>query len=79
MKVLELASENGEYKWDSEQLRIQHPYLSLGQIHSALAYYYDHKDEVDHDIERRRQYAEQMREAAGPSPLAARLKSEGLI
>lgn len=79
MKVLELAVENVEYKWDSEQLQIQHPYLTLGQIHSALGYYYDHKDEIDRDIERRRQFVREMREKAGPSPLAAKLKSEGLI
>ena len=79
MKVLELATENVEYKWDSEQLQIQHPYLTLGQVHCALAYYYDHKDEVDRDIERRRQFVEEMRKKAGPSPLAAKLKSEGLI
>ena len=47
MKVLELATENVEYKWDSEQLQIQHSYLTLGQIHSALAYYYDHKEEIE--------------------------------
>lgn len=79
MKVLELAIENVEYKWDSEQLQIQHPYLTLGQIHSALGYYYNHKDEIDRDIERRRQFVREMRERAGASPLAAKLKSEGLI
>src|SRR5262249_23089218 len=28
---------------DIEEIRDQYPDLSLGQIHSALAYYYDHK------------------------------------
>jgi hypothetical protein len=53
--------------------------LSRAQICSALAYYWDHKDEVDRDIERRRQFVEEMQKKAGPSPLAAKLKSEGLI
>src|SRR5579871_6750003 len=34
-------------------------HLSLAEIHSALAYYYDHKDEIDSDIEEDR-LAEEM-------------------
>jgi len=26
-------------------------FLTLGQIHSALAYYFDHQDEVNSDLE----------------------------
>jgi uncharacterized protein (DUF433 family) len=29
-----------------------YPHLSMAQIHAALAYYYDHKDEIDADIAR---------------------------
>jgi uncharacterized protein (DUF433 family) len=28
------------------------PYLSLGQIHSALAYYFDHQRQIDRAIQR---------------------------
>jgi hypothetical protein len=37
-----------------------HPYLTLGQIHSALAYYWDHQEELEQDIERRLAGAEQL-------------------
>jgi hypothetical protein len=33
----------------------------LPQIYSALAYYFEHKDEIDADMERRERYAEEMR------------------
>jgi uncharacterized protein (DUF433 family) len=34
-------------------------HLTLGEVHAALAYYYDHKDEIDRDIiETDRQAAE---------------------
>jgi uncharacterized protein (DUF433 family) len=39
MKVIELVLETTAYGWSPEELHFQHPYLSLGQIHSALAYY----------------------------------------
>ena len=38
MKVVELVVERMAYGWSPEELYFQHPYLSLGQIHSALAY-----------------------------------------
>jgi uncharacterized protein (DUF433 family) len=79
MKVVELVMAQMAHGWSPEELHFQHPYLTLGQIHSALAYYWDHKDELDADIERRWQWAEQARQHAGPSPLAAKLRAQGLL
>lgn len=31
---------------------IQHPHLSLAQIHAGLAYYYDHKEVFDMEIQK---------------------------
>lgn len=77
MKVVELVLAQLAHGWSPEELHFQHPYLSLGQIHSALAYYWDHKAELDADIERRRQYAEEERSNAGPSSLATKLREQG--
>ncbi len=33
--------------WTPEEVLIAHPYLTLAQIHAALAYYFDHADEVE--------------------------------
>lgn len=79
MKVVELVMAQIAHGWSPEELHFQHPYLSLGQIHSALAYYWDHKAELDADIEQRWQWAEQMRREAGPSSLAAKLRAQGLL
>jgi uncharacterized protein (DUF433 family) len=78
LKVVELVMAQIAYGWSPEELHFQHPYLTLGQIHSALAYYWDHREELDADIERRRQYAEEERRKAGPSPLAAKLHEQKL-
>jgi uncharacterized protein (DUF433 family) len=53
MKVVELVVEQQAYGWSPEELHFQHPYLTLGQIHSALAYYWDRCAELDRDIRRR--------------------------
>jgi len=79
MKVIELVLERIAYGWSAEELRFQHPHLTLGQIHSALAYYWDHQETLDQDIERRLQVVDQIQGSRGPSPLVARLKAKGLI
>ena len=79
MKVVELVMGQLAHGWSPEELFFQHPYLTLGQIHAALAYYWDHKQELDTDIERRWQFAEKARQQAGPSPLAAKLRAQGLL
>jgi len=79
MKVIELVLERMAYGWSPEELHFQHPSLTLGQIHSALAYYWDHQEDLDRDIERRLQRVDQTRRAAAPSPLAARLRAQGLL
>jgi uncharacterized protein (DUF433 family) len=77
MKVVELVMAQQAHGWSPEELHFQHPYLSLGQIHAALSYYWDHRQELDADIARREQFAQTAREQAGPSRLAARLHAEG--
>ena len=55
-KVVELVVEKMAYGWSPEEFHLQHPYLSLGQIYSAFAYYWDHVDEINQDIQRRAEY-----------------------
>jgi uncharacterized protein (DUF433 family) len=79
MKVVELVLAHLAYGWSPEELHFQFPHLSLGQIYSALAYYWDHQEELDRDVERRLEAVNQTRQALGPSPLVARLKAKGLL
>lgn len=51
-KVVEVVLDKIAHGWSPEEMRFQHPHLSLAQIHSALAYYYDHADKIDAQIER---------------------------
>lgn len=51
-KVKEVVLDEVAHGWDAREIHRQHPHLSLSQIHSAFAYYYDHKAEIDHQIQR---------------------------
>jgi len=79
MKVIELVLEKIAYGWSPEELHFQHPYLTLGQVYSALACYWDHQEELDKDIERRLEFVDRVQRAMGASPLVARLKAKGLL
>lgn len=78
-KVIELVLEKVAYGWSPEELHFQHPYLTLGQIHSALAYYWDHQEALDLDIEHRLECVDGIQREMQPTPLLARLKAQGLV
>lgn len=77
-KVVEVALDKLAYGWSPEEMHFQHPHLSLAQIHSALAYYYENQEKLDAEIERRRERSESLlKEIAKPTSrnvLADRLK-----
>ncbi len=79
MKVVELISAHQAYGWSPPELHFQFPHLSMSQIHSTLAYYWDHKEELDADIKQRLEYADRSRREASPSPLAKKLRAQGLL
>jgi uncharacterized protein (DUF433 family) len=51
----------------------QFPHLTLASVYAALAYYHDHKQEIDADIEEGQRFVEEMR-AQNPSLLAQKLE-----
>jgi len=78
-RVVDIVLDQQVQGWTPEQMREQHPHLSLAQIHAALAYYHCHKAELDAAIERGLKMVDELRAAAGESPVARRLRSEGLL
>jgi uncharacterized protein (DUF433 family) len=73
MRVVALVMAQRANGWSPEELHFQFPHLPLGHIHSALAYYWDHKAELDADIDRETEYVKEARREAGPSVIAAKL------
>ena len=68
-KVIEIALDRLAHHWDADEIQRQHPHLSPAQIYSALDYYYDHKAEMDREIEDQLQRVETVRNVLGPSPI----------
>lgn len=76
MKVIELVLEKQANGWSAEELHFQFPYLSLGQIYSALAYYADHQEELDRDIQQRLAFVDQLRAQTPETALHERVRAQ---
>jgi uncharacterized protein (DUF433 family) len=66
-KVLHLAAEHYHHGWTAEELLRQHPELRPEQVYAALAYFYDHYDELVAEMESSAAAAEAARQAKGMS------------
>ncbi len=72
MKVVEIIIAQKAYSWSPEEIHFQYPHLSMSQIYSALAYYWDYRSEMDLDIQKRFDFAENLHQQAEPLNLASR-------
>jgi uncharacterized protein (DUF433 family) len=74
-KVVEVVQDKIAYGWSPEEIHFQHPHLSLSQIHSALAYYYENKERLDAEIERDYQAAKSLRSKLSTPALRQKLQA----
>ena len=74
-KVVEIVMDKLAWNWTPEQLQAQHPHLSLSEIHSALTYYYDHREEIDEQIRQYNDEVESIRAKHGSAGLADSLRA----
>jgi uncharacterized protein (DUF433 family) len=75
MKVIEIVMAQRAHGWSPEELSFQFPHLSMGQIHGALAYYWDNQERLDEEIAASVSLAESLRSDAGQSALTRRLSA----
>ena len=59
-----------------DQIVEQLSHLSLGQVHAALSYFFDHREQILQELRDDENFVRLMRERSGPGPLALR-RGEG--
>ncbi|MEK6304596.1 MAG: DUF433 domain-containing protein [Acidobacteriota bacterium] len=74
-KVIEVVCDKLAHSSSPEDIHSQHPHLTLAQIHSALAYYYDHKAEFDAEIAQQCEEFDELRASVENSPLRQKLRA----
>lgn len=61
-KVTAIVECHFAYRWDEEHIHRQLAGLSLPQIHAALGYYHEHKEDCDEQIVRAHERCEELRQ-----------------
>jgi uncharacterized protein (DUF433 family) len=54
IRVLDIVSATEQLALSPDEVCDQYPELTLAHVHSALAYYYDHREEIQAEIESER-------------------------
>lgn len=62
-----------------EDLVRHYPYLKLAEVHAAMAYYHDHREEVDAEIQSELDELEKDPDANSRSPIWPKLRGEGVV
>ena len=56
-----------------DEIAAAYPHVTLADVHAALAYYWDNKDEIDQQMKEADEFVERLKAANGPGPLARKL------
>lgn len=73
-KVIHLVREHIAYGWSAEELALNHPQLTLGEVYAALAYYADNREKLDREIAATEKEAAKMHEEPRHRSVSSRLK-----
>ena len=61
LKVQLIALEYDRLGWTPDQICDAHPGITLAQVHAAISYYYDHKEDIDRTIREDQEFAERLK------------------
>ena len=75
VRVQDVAMMAEVHGQTADQITDALPHLSLAQVHAALSYYFDHRDEVQQELKQDEQFVEQLKALRGPGLIERRLKS----
>ena len=62
--------------WSAEEIARQYPYLTLAEVHAAMAYYFDHRDEIEDELVAEYRDVEEWKKSHATSPFLLRLKEQ---
>jgi hypothetical protein len=50
IRVAQIAADHVGNGWSAEEIIRQYPHLTAGEVHAALGYYFDHREELDSEL-----------------------------
>jgi uncharacterized protein (DUF433 family) len=71
--VADVAIWHERMGMDPDEMVSAYPTITLSDVHAALAYYYENREQIDDSIREDEQFAAEMRAKAGPSLVKQKL------
>jgi uncharacterized protein (DUF433 family) len=75
VRVSQIVADYLAHGWSPEEMCRQHPYLTLAEAHTAMAYYFDHQEEIDRELAAEVAENEKDRASSPPSPFVLRMRA----
>jgi uncharacterized protein (DUF433 family) len=69
IKVRHVAVWHEQQGMTPTEIVVTYPTITLAQVHAALAYYYDHRDEIHAAVEEEHRFVEELKAKSPPSKL----------
>jgi len=79
VKVIEVVKDWLAHGSSPEEMALQHPHLSLAQIHAAFAHYYDHQEAYDREVAGELEAWDARRARCEDSPIRRKLRAQGKV
>lgn len=79
VRVAMIVMDYLAYGWSPDEMCRQHPHLTLAEVHAAMGYYYDHRQEIDAEIAAELMEVEHVLQNPLRSSVWLKLKNPGLI
>ena len=73
VRVMDIVTWYEEMGMSADEIVTQIPSITLSDVHAALAYYYDHIEEIREEMRKEEEYAEEFRRQ-NPSVLQIKLE-----
>ncbi len=75
-RVAQIVIDYLNHGWSADEICLHYPHLKPAEVHSAMAYYFDHQSEIDREIEEEQGLIAESYKNATPSTAERRLREQ---
>ena len=79
IRVAQIVIDYLNHGWSADEICIHYPHLTRAEVHSAMAYYFDHQAAIDGEIAEEQRMIEESYNNAKPTAVELRLRAQGLL
>jgi hypothetical protein len=79
IRVSQIVVDYLNHGWSADEICIHYTHLKPAEVHSAMAYYFDHQAEIEREIEAEQLQIAESRRSAETTGVELRLKEQGLL